>query len=68
MAHPDQFCKRLILIATSALLIASVNRWPFAFVNNKVLIATLISDSGVLLLGTYVLFSTGKLHRATAFL
>lgn len=57
--------KRLILIATSALLIAAVSRWPFAFVNGKVLIATLISDSVVLILAAYDLFSTGKLHRAT---
>ena len=33
--------------------------------NNKVLIATLISDSVVLILAAYDLFSTGKLHRAT---
>jgi hypothetical protein len=57
--------KRLILIATAALLIAAVSRWPFAFVNNKVLIATLISDSVGLLPAAYDLFSTGKLHRAT---
>ena len=57
--------KRLILIATSALLIAAVSRWPFAFVNRNVLIATLISDSVVLLVAAYDLSSTGKLHRAT---
>lgn len=57
--------KRLILIATSALLIAAVIRWPFAAVNNKLLAATLISDSFVLLVAAYDLFSTGKLHRAT---
>jgi hypothetical protein len=57
--------KRLILIATSALLIAAVSRWPFALVNGKILMATLISDSVVLFLVAYDLFSTGKLHRAT---
>ena len=57
--------KRLILIGTAALLIAAVSRWPFAAVNNKLLVATLISDSFVLLVAAYDLFSTGKLHRAT---
>jgi hypothetical protein len=57
--------KRFILIATSALLIAAVSRWPFAFVNRNVLMATLISDSVVLILAAYDLASTGKLHRAT---
>jgi hypothetical protein len=57
--------KRLILIATSALLIAAVSRWPFAAVNGKLLVATLISDSIVLFVAAYDLFSTGRLHRAT---
>src|SRR5882762_8203569 len=52
--------KRLILIGTAAL-----SRWPFAAVHNKLLAATLISDSFVLLVAAYDLFSTGKLHRAT---
>jgi hypothetical protein len=59
--------KRLIIIGTSALLIAAASRWPFAFVNNKLLTATLISDIGVLFLVAYDLFSTGKLHRATLY-
>ncbi|MCU1242992.1 MAG: hypothetical protein JWO71_3718 [Candidatus Acidoferrum typicum] len=59
--------KRLILIGTSALMIAAVSRWPFAAVNNKVLIATLISDSVVLLIAAYDLFSTRKIHRATLY-
>jgi hypothetical protein len=57
--------KRLILIGTAALLIAAVSRWPFAAVNNNLLVATFISDSFVLLVAAYDLFSTGKLHRAT---
>ncbi len=57
--------KRLILIGTAALLIAAVSRWPFAAVNNNLPVATFISDSFVLLVAAYDLFSTGKLHRAT---
>src|SRR6266436_4666886 len=57
--------KRLILIGTAALLIAAVSRWPFAAVNNNLLVATFISDSFVLIVAAYDLFSTGKLHRAT---
>jgi len=49
--------KRLILIGTAALLIAAVSRWPFAAVNNNLLVATFISDSFVLLVAAYDLFS-----------
>jgi hypothetical protein len=59
--------KCLIMIGTSALLIAAASRWPFAFVNNKLLVATLISDMGVLFLVAYDLLSSGKLHRATLY-
>jgi hypothetical protein len=59
--------KRLILIATSALLIAAVSRWPFAAVNNKLLVATLISDTVVFLIVAYDLFSTHRVHRATLY-
>jgi hypothetical protein len=59
--------KRLILIATSALLIAAVSRWPFAAVNGKVLIATFVADSVVFFVAAYDLFSTRKIHRATLY-
>ena len=59
--------KRLILIATSALLIAAVSRWPFASVNGKVLIATFIADIIVLFVAAYDIFSIGKIHRATLY-
>jgi hypothetical protein len=63
-SHPPAH-KRLILIATSALLIAAVSRWPFAPIQHKLLPATLISEMVVLFIAAYDLFSTGKLHRTT---
>jgi hypothetical protein len=59
--------KRLILIATSALLIAAVSRWPFAAINGKVLVATFVADSVVFFVAAYDLFSTRKIHRATLY-
>ena len=57
--------KRFIYVATTALLIAAFARWPFAFVNRKVAIATLLSEVFVLFLVAYDLWSTRKIHRAT---
>lgn len=57
--------KRLILIATSALMIAAIARWPFALVNRQPLMATLFSYIFLLMLVGYDLWSTRKLHRAT---
>ena len=57
--------KRLILIATMALMIAAIARWPFAFVYHNAAIATFLSYIFLLALVAYDLWSTHKLHRAT---
>ena len=57
--------KRLILIATVALLIAAIARWPFAFVERKPIPATFISYIFLLMLVGYDLWSLRKVHRAT---
>jgi FtsH-binding integral membrane protein len=58
--------KRFILIATNALLIAAIARWPFAFVERKPLPATFLSYVFLLMLVGYDLWSIRKVHRATA--
>jgi FtsH-binding integral membrane protein len=57
--------KRLIFVGTTALLIAAIARWPFAFVNRKAPVAALVSYSFLLILVAYDLWSTRKVHRAT---
>jgi hypothetical protein len=57
--------KRLILIATIALLVAAIARWPFAMTLGKPLPADLISGLFLLALVAYDLWSTRKVHRAT---
>ena len=57
--------KRLILIATIALLIAAIARWPFAMLLGKPIAAMLVSYIFLLLLVAYDLWSTRKVHRAT---
>jgi hypothetical protein len=57
--------KRLILIATNALLVAAIGRWPFALVHKRAPVATLVSYVFLFLLVTYDLWSTRKVHRAT---
>ena len=57
--------KRLILIATTALMIAAVARWPFAFVYFKPPVATLVTYVFLVMLVVYDLGSTRKVHRAT---
>ena len=57
--------KRIILIATTALLIAAVARWPFAFLQGKPLIAALVTYGFLLLIAAYDFWSTRKVHRAT---
>jgi hypothetical protein len=58
--------KRFILIATNALLIAAIARWPFAFVERKPLPATFLSYVFLLMLVGYDLWSMRKVHLATA--
>lgn len=57
--------KRLIFVGTTALLIAAIARWPFAFVNRKAPVAALVSYSFLPILVAYDLWSTRKVHRAT---
>jgi hypothetical protein len=57
--------KRLILIATTALLVAAIARWPFAMVNRHAPVATFFTYIFLLLLVAYDLWSTHKVHRAT---
>jgi hypothetical protein len=57
--------KRLILVATTALLVAAIVRWPFAFMHLKVPIAVLSSYVILAVLAAYDLWSTRKVHRAT---
>jgi FtsH-binding integral membrane protein len=58
--------KRFILIATNALLIAAIARWPLALVEHKPLPATFLSYLFLLLLVAYDLWSMHKVHLATA--
>lgn len=55
--------KRLILVATTALLIAAIGRWPVFHGNAPV--AALCSYIFLLILVGYDLWSTRKMHRAT---
>ena len=57
--------KRLILIATTALMVAAIARWPYAPVLGKPYIAALFTNVFLLLLVFYDLWSTRKIHRAT---
>lgn len=57
--------KRLIMIATTGLMIAAVARWPFAGVLGNVLVATLVTYVFLVALVAYDLWSTRKLHQVT---
>jgi FtsH-binding integral membrane protein len=57
--------KRLILVATTALLIAAIARWPFAVVHRLPIRAALFSYVFLLILVAYDFWSTRKVHRAT---
>jgi FtsH-binding integral membrane protein len=57
--------KRYIYIATTALMVAAIARWPLAFVSRNVLVASLVSDVFLLFLIAYDLWSTRKIHHAT---
>jgi hypothetical protein len=57
--------KRLILIATTALMVAAIARWPLAMVHRKPAVAELVSYTFLLMLVAYDLWSTRKLQRAT---
>jgi hypothetical protein len=55
--------KRLILVATTALLIAAIARWPMVHRNNPK--AALLSNLFLIVLVAYDLWSTRRIHRAT---
>jgi len=57
--------KRLILVATVALLLAAMVRLPFAFVQQGIQKPTWLSYVFLLILLLYDLWSTHKIHRAT---
>ena len=57
--------KRLILIATTALMIAAVARFPFELVLGDAPIATLFTYLLLAMLVAYDLWSMRKVHRAT---
>jgi FtsH-binding integral membrane protein len=57
--------KRLILVATIALLIAAIARWPLAAVQKNPIRATLFTYIFLLILAGYDIWSTRKVHRAT---
>jgi len=57
--------KRLILVATTALLIAAVARFPFDFVHRKAPVAALFTYVFLIILAAYDYWSTRKIHRAT---
>ncbi len=57
--------KRLILVATVALLIAAIARWPIDFVYRKAPAAALLSYSFLIILVAYDLWASRKVHRAT---
>jgi len=57
--------KRVIYIATTALLLAAVARWPLAVVNRKPQMAAFVTYFFLLTLLSYDWWSTRKIHRAT---
>jgi hypothetical protein len=58
--------KRLMLIATIALMVAPVARWPFAFIRQTPLWVTeLCTYAFLVLLLVYDVWSTGRVHRVT---
>jgi len=57
--------KRLILVATTGLMIAAIARWPLPFVHRNAPRAALVTYIFLLMLAAYDLWSTRKVHRAT---
>ena len=56
--------KRLILVATTALVVAAIARWPFPIVHSFSA-SYRFSYIFLILLVAYDLWSTRKIHRAT---
>jgi FtsH-binding integral membrane protein len=57
--------KRLILLATTALMLAAVTRWPVAMIHMQTVRATVVSDVFLLALVAYDVWALRRVHRAT---
>jgi len=57
--------KRLIMLASTALMIAAVTRWHVVAIRAHTMRASLVSDIFLLMLIAYDLFSLRKIHRVT---
>ena len=57
--------KRLILVATTALMVAPLARFPMAWLHRNAVHATWLTYIALLLIVAYDLWSTHRLHRAT---
>ncbi|HEY8716209.1 MAG TPA: hypothetical protein VIM00_12585 [Candidatus Acidoferrum sp.] len=57
--------KRLVMVATVALMTAAVARWPFAMVQGKIIAAAGATYVFLVFIVIYDLWSTHKVHRAT---
>ena len=57
--------KRLVLLATIALLTAAIGRWPFAIITRAHFITNLILVLIVLLVAVFDFWSLRRIHRAT---
>lgn len=57
--------KRLMYMATAALLAAPIARWPLGFIQRRSFRASLVSDIFLVALVIYDVWSTGRVHRAT---
>ena len=57
--------KRLMYLATAALLANPVARWPLAFIQRSSFRASLVSDVFLVALVIYDVWSTRRVHRAT---
>jgi hypothetical protein len=58
--------KRLILVATVGLMTAALARWPIGLIHRNAPAAALASCIFLMMLMAYDLWSTRKIHRATA--
>jgi FtsH-binding integral membrane protein len=61
----SQTHKRFIYVATTALLIAAIARWPMAFSYRNNPVDALLSYTFLIMLAAYDLWSARKIHRAT---
>ena len=62
---PGRPRKRLIYIATIALITPAIARLPFAFVYRKSAVVALLAENFLLVLVVYDLWSMRRIHRAT---